>query len=119
MAKLHAQQCIPCRDDVPALTQNEIESFLEQVPEWNLEMEGTIPRITRSFSFDDFSRALSFTGKVGEIAEQQGHHPRITTEWGKVEVSWWTHKIKGLHANDFIMASKTDTLYDEFPGAAS
>ena len=119
MDKLHMQQCKPCRGDEPALTQDEIELFLEQVPAWKLYQAQEGPRITRGFSFDDFSQALSFTDRVGQLDEQQGHHPRITTEWGKVEVSWWTHKISGLHTNDFIMASRTDKLYDEFSGAAS
>ena len=114
MAELYTQQCSPCRGDEPALTQYEIEPFLRQVPEWELDQSKKIPKITRRFSFDDFAQALSFTNRVGEIAEQQGHHPRITTEWGKVKVTWWTHKIEGLHANDFIMASKTNKLYEEF-----
>ncbi|MEP0825876.1 MAG: 4a-hydroxytetrahydrobiopterin dehydratase, partial [Nitrososphaera sp.] len=64
----------------------------------------------KSFAFKDFAEALAFTNRVGAIAEQEGHHPDILTEWGKVTVSWWTHKIKGLHKNDFIMAAKTDAL---------
>jgi 4a-hydroxytetrahydrobiopterin dehydratase len=107
------QQCEPCRGDEAALTHKEIETFLEQLPQWKLYRAQDSPRITRSFSFDDFSQALSFTNRVGQLAEQQDHHPRITTEWGKVHVSWWTHKIGGLHTNDFIMASKTDNLYKE------
>ncbi len=73
--------------------------------------EKDIPRLRRSFKFKDFAGALTFTQQVGEAAEQQNHHPVIRTEWGKVTVTWWTHKIKGLHQNDFIMAAKTDQLY--------
>ena len=64
----------------------------------------------RTFKFKDFAEALSFTNKIGRIAEEEAHHPLILTEWGKVTVTWWTHKIKGLHHNDFIMAAKTDLL---------
>ncbi len=118
MSKLHTQKCEPCSGDEAALAQYEIEAFLEQVPEWELDQPKKVPKITRRFSFDDFAQALSFTNRVGEIAEQQGHHPRITTEWGKVKVTWWTHKIGGLHANDFIMASKTNKMYQDFFGEA-
>ena len=66
--------------------------------------------LRRVFSVDDFAQALEFTKKVGELAEDEGHHPALLTEWGRTTVTWWTHKIKGLHRNDFIMAAKTDEL---------
>jgi 4a-hydroxytetrahydrobiopterin dehydratase len=72
-----------------------------------------IKRLERTFKFKDFAQALAFTNKVGELAESEGHHPAILTEWGKVTVAWWTHKIKGLHQNDFAMAAKTDRLRAE------
>jgi len=74
-----------------------------------VEKDG-IKRLERSFDFEDFVGALAFTNNVGELAEREGHHPDILTEWGRVTVSWWTHKIGGLHKNDFIMAAKTDAL---------
>jgi 4a-hydroxytetrahydrobiopterin dehydratase len=80
------------------------------VPEWQvLEVDG-IPRLQRTFKFKNFVQALDFTNKVGELAEAEDHHPALLTEWGKVTVAWWTHKIKGLHRNDFIMAAKTDSI---------
>ena len=75
--------------------------------------KGGLKRLERSFDFQDFAEALAFTNRVGQIAEEEGHHPDILTEWGKVTVSWWTHKIGGLHKNDFIMAAKTDSLYQD------
>jgi 4a-hydroxytetrahydrobiopterin dehydratase len=69
-----------------------------------------IPRLERQYRFRSFVDALAFTNRVGEIAEAEGHHPAILTEWGRVTVSWWTHKIRGLHRNDFVMAAKTDRL---------
>jgi 4a-hydroxytetrahydrobiopterin dehydratase len=68
-------------------------------------------RLRRIFSFDDFAQALEFTNKVGVLAEEEGHHPALLTEWGRTTVTWWTHKIRGLHRNDFVMAAKTDVLY--------
>lgn len=82
-----------------------------QIPEWMIiEVDG-VQRLERVFKFKNFVEALDFTNKIGEIAEQEDHHPLIVTEWGKVTVQWWTHVVKGLHKNDFIMAAKTDELY--------
>ena len=103
--------CIACRRDAPTVTDAEIAELSPQIPNWELvEIDG-IKRLRRVFPFDDFARALEFTRTVGEAAEAEGHHPALTTEWGRTTVTWWTHKIKGLHRNDFIMAAKTDTLY--------
>ena len=108
---LHTQKCIHCRGDEPPLKATDIEKLKTQVPDWEVVTEKEMPRLRRSFKFKNFAHALTFTQKVGEAAEEQGHHPVITTEWGKVTVTWWTHKIKGLHNNDFIMAAKTDELF--------
>ncbi len=89
-----------------------------QVPDWALTEEGGVPRLERAFRFKDFARALAFTDRVGALAEAEGHHPRIVTEWGRVTVAWWTHKIRGLHRNDFIMAAKTDALFSEAASGA-
>ena len=111
MAELKALNCVPCRGGVPPLSPAEIASYLPQVSqEWKIiEIDG-IKRLQRTFKFKDFAEALAFTNRVGGIAEAEDHHPAILTEWGKVSVTWWTHKIKGLHQNDFIMAAKTDAL---------
>ena len=81
-----------------------------QIPDWEIIVIDGIKQLRRTFTFNNFVDALSFTNKVGAIAEEEGHHPAILTEWGKLTVTWWTHKIKGLHVNDFIMAAKTDKL---------
>ncbi len=110
MADLKELKCIPCRGDVPPLTDEEVERLKPQVSGWEvIEVEG-IKRLQRVFKFRNFADALSFTNRVGELAEAEDHHPALLTEWGKVTVTWWTHKIKGLHQNDFIMAAKTDAL---------
>lgn len=107
---LAQQSCAACRGDEPTLTQPEIERMLPQVPEWQVVTVSNVPRLRRTFRFDDFVAALAFTQKVGELAEVQGHHPVLRTEWGRVRVEWWSHKINGLHNNDFVMAAKTDAL---------
>ena len=75
--------------------------------------EDGIEKLQRHFPFRNFVQALAFSNRVGELAEQEGHHPAILTEYGKVTVTWWTHKIRGLHRNDFICAAKTDALLND------
>src|SRR5919204_2859995 len=106
--ELAQERCVACRRDAPTVTEEEIAELHPQVAEWELvEVEG-IKRLRRVFGFDDFAQALAFTDAVGELAEEEGHHPALLTEWGRTTVTWWTHKIKGLHRNDFVMAAKTD-----------
>jgi 4a-hydroxytetrahydrobiopterin dehydratase len=107
---LTQQRCVACRRDAPRLTPDEIDELAPQVPEWELVREEGIDRLRCAFAFRDFAEALAFTVRVGALAEEEGHHPALLTEWGRVTVTWWTHKIKGLHRNDFIMAAKTDVL---------
>ena len=103
-------KCVPCRGGEPTLSESEIVKLSPAVPEWSIVERDGIKRLERVFKFKDFARALAFTIKIGELAESEGHHPRIVTEWGRATVSWWTHVIRGLHRNDFIMAAKTDSL---------
>ena len=111
METLTQMKCVACSKDVPTVTDAEIAQFQPQVAEWEiLELDG-IRRLRRIFTFDDFAQALEFTNKVGALAEEEGHHPALLTEWGGATVTWWTHKISGLHRNDFVMAAKTDVLY--------
>jgi 4a-hydroxytetrahydrobiopterin dehydratase len=111
MENLKQMNCVACRGDEPTLTTPEISDLKPQVPDWNITEQDQIKRLERQFKFKNFVQALDFTNQVGELAESEDHHPAILTEWGKVTVTWWTHKIKGLHQNDFIMAAKTDELY--------
>lgn len=113
--ELDKMKCVPCQGGVPTLTDSEIAQLHPQVSRWSVverHNDDGIRRLERSFDFEDFAEALAFTNKIGELAEKEGHHPDILTEWGKVTVMWWTHKIKGLHQNDFIMAARTDGLYN-------
>ena len=90
------------------------EQLRPQVPDWRVEERGDVKRLQRAFRFDDFAQALDFTNEVGEEAAEEEHHPALSTEWGKVTAAWRTHKIGGLHRDDFVMAAKTD----ELPGAS-
>ncbi len=112
---LLAMQCVPCHGGEPPLSQAEVAALQPQVPEWSVTVIDGVPRLERVLRFPNFAAALAFTDAVGALAEREGHHPAITTEWGKVTVAWWTHAIRGLHRNDFIMAAKTDALYEAQP----
>lgn len=92
------------------VSEEELRQLMPKIPDWEVIVVDNIMRLKREFNFKDFVSAMEFSNRVGEIAEAAGHHPAILTEWGKVTVSWWTHKIKGLHKNDLIMAARTDEL---------
>jgi 4a-hydroxytetrahydrobiopterin dehydratase len=110
MSILTSEKCTACRRDSPLVTEAEIQELKPQVPDWTLVERENIQRLERVFRLKDFADALSFTNRVGALAEAEGHHPAILTEWGQVTVTLWTHKIRGLHRNDFIMAAKIDSL---------
>ena len=110
MSGLSEMKCTACRGDEPALTRAEMAELRPQVPGWQVAQREGIERLERVFRFRNFAQALAFTNRVGEQAEEEGHHPALLTEWGKVTVTWWTHSIGGLHRNDFIMAARTDEL---------
>ncbi len=107
MSELASKACVPCRGGVPPLQGEELKRLGSQVDGWNVVDEH---HLERSFKFPDFKTALAFTDRVGELAEEQGHHPDIFLSWGKVTVTIWTHKINGLTESDFILAAKIDRL---------
>jgi len=108
MSDLASKTCVPCRGGMPPLKGEELASLLKQVAGWSVVEEH---HITKTFKFPDFRKALDFTNRVGELAEEQGHHPDIYLAWGKVGITTWTHKINGLTESDFILAAKIDRLY--------
>lgn len=111
MNNLIEKTCSACRADSPMLSDADVQSALLQLPDWTLEVVGGVNQLVRIYPFKDFAQAMAFSQAVGELAEEYGHHPALLTEWGKVKVSWWTHKIHGLHENDVIMAAKTEHLF--------
>ena len=108
MTTLAGKTCTPCRGGVPPLSRSDAERFLGDTPGWSLDADAT--KIERRFRFEDFAAALAFVEKVGAVAEEEGHHPDIAFGWGYCTVVFYTHKIKGLHENDFIMAAKVNAL---------
>lgn len=105
--QLADKQCVPCRGGVPALNGQALEDLIQKVPGWTV-ISGH--HLHREFRFPDFKRALAFVNRVGQVAEEQGHHPDILLAWGKAEITIWTHKIDGLTESDFILAAKIDRL---------
>ena len=110
METLTQEHCTACRAGEPTLTDEELEQLRPQIPDWAIVERDGIRRLERIFKVPDFAAALALTDKIGALAEAEGHHPAILTEWGRVTVTWWTHKIRGLHRNDVIMAARTDQL---------
>lgn len=110
MSELASKSCVPCRGGVPPLKGKELAEMhkqLDQSMHWKVINEH---HLTRTFTFPDFKQALGFVNRVGDLAEEQGHHPDILLSWGKAAITLWTHKIDGLTESDFIMAAKIDRL---------
>jgi 4a-hydroxytetrahydrobiopterin dehydratase len=107
-SELATKTCVPCRGEIPPLKGKELATLGNQLDGWNVIEEH---HITKAFKFPNFREALKFANRVGELAEEQGHHPDISLAWGKVEITIWTHKINGLTESDFILAAKIDRLY--------
>jgi 4a-hydroxytetrahydrobiopterin dehydratase len=105
---LGAKTCTPCRGGIPPLPRRDAERLVAETPGWTLSDDAT--RIERTFKLPDFAAALAFVNRIGELAEAEGHHPDLAFGWGYCRIVFYTHKIKGLHENDFIMAAKVNRL---------
>jgi len=110
MTDLTSKHCEACQAGAPQATQEEIERYMPQIPDWQIVDVNGVNQLQRQYKFKNFAQALEFANKVGEIAEQEDHHPSLLVEYGKTTVTWYTHKIDGLHVNDFIMAARSDEL---------
>ncbi|MBU1045263.1 MAG: 4a-hydroxytetrahydrobiopterin dehydratase [Candidatus Omnitrophica bacterium] len=110
MLDLKTLKCEACQTGAPILTEEQIKQFMELIPLWNIVEQESIKKLERMFTFKDFKQTLSFVNRIGEIAEENGHHPLLLVGYNQLIVWWWTHKINGLHQNDFIMAAKIDGL---------
>ena len=111
MSDLAASSCEACRIDAPIVSDNEASLLIKEIEGWGV-IDEEVKKLKKEFSFSNYSDSVDFSNKVADMAEQEDHHPQIVLEWGKVTVIWWSHKIKGLHKNDFICAAKTDQLYN-------
>ena len=109
MNDLASSSCEACRIDAPIVSDNEASMLIKEIEGWDLINDG-IKKLKKEFSFSNYSDSVDFSNKVADMAEKEDHHPQIILEWGKVTVIWWSHKIKGLHKNDFICAAKTNNI---------
>ena len=109
MSDLASSACEACRIDAPMVSDDEAFILIKEIEGWDLIDDG-VKKLKKEFSFLDYSDSVAFSNKVSDMAEQEDHHPQIILEWGKVTVIWWSHKIKGLHKNDFICAAKTNNI---------
>ena len=114
MSDLIEETCEACRFDAPRVTSAERQELSPQIPQWDVTTVDEVERLRRVFKLKDYKQAVAFTNEIAELAEKENHHPLIVLEWGKVTVEWWTHKIHGLHRNDFISAAKTDQLWSSY-----
>ena len=108
MSDLADKTCVPCRGDVPPLRGKELEELESQLPDWEV-VEGH--HLRREFRFRNFREALDFVNRVGELAEEQGHHPDVEFGWGRAAITIFTHKIDGLTESDFVLAAKVDRVH--------
>lgn len=111
MTQLKQQACEACSSDAPRVSDAEKAELQKDVPDWEVVTLDGEEQLRHAFKFRNFAEAQTFTNKLADLAEAENHHPAILLEWGKVTVRWWTHKIGGLHKNDFIMAARTDEAY--------
>lgn len=111
MVELSKQHCEACSADAPLISDAELRELMPAIPDWQVIVVDGIMQLQREFTFRNFVDAMAFSNRVGDLAEAENHHPAILTEWGKVTVTWWSHKIRGLHRNDLILAARTDEAY--------
>ena len=116
---LNRMNCEPCRFGGRPMADAQARGLIVKIPAWRLETREGVERLLREFSFIDFDEAFAFSGRIADLAREQDHHPTMLVGYGKVTICWWTHKINGLHLNDFIMAAKTDDIFREMTEARS
>ena len=109
--KLADEHCVTLTKRARRVDAEECAELMTMLPDWRIGEVDGIERLERQYRVADFARALALTNDIGKAAEEEDHHPAILTEWGRVTVSWWTHSVRGLHRNDFVMAARTDRLY--------
>ena len=117
MEELDKLHCSPIGANTARLNEHDENQLKAKLPDWQIYEKDAVLRLEKAFEFKDFRQALAFTNQIAQMSTEEDHHPAILTEWGKVTVTWWTHKIKGLHENDFIMAAKTEHLYGDLYGS--
>ena len=112
MENLVKRKCEPCRIGAPKLTSEQINEYIKIIPEWEVIQDEHINKLVRHFKTKDYHATIKFVNAIADIANSEDHHPILLVEFSSVTVWWWTHKIKGLHLNDFVMAAKTDEIFN-------
>ncbi len=113
MDELARMHCTRIEATTSPLNKDEIGELAANLPGWHVSEKEGVACLEASFKFDNFRKAMDFTNQVAQVSNEEDHHPAILTEWGKVTLTWWSHRIKGLHQNDFIMAAKTSKIYGD------
>ena len=111
MKRLSERTCSACEIGAPLVSQEEQELLLKDLKGWRIDKKD-VSKLVKFYKFDNYNQSIEFANKIAELADLENHHPKIIVEWGIVGIEWWSHKIKGLHLNDFICASKSDYLYE-------
>ena len=111
MEKLAQEHCIACTGDVPKLSDDEIKDLHLNAPMWEVAEVNGVKQLQRTYELERYPDGLIFASRIGRLAQEQDHHPTIIVRYKKVTLEWFTHAIKGLHRNDFIMAAKSDDTY--------
>ncbi len=110
MSSLLEKKCTACDLGAPLVSDDEQNDLIKNLDDWIIDKSG-ISKLLKTYQFSDFAQTLNFVNLIAELAESEDHHPKITFEWGKVSLEWWSHKIEGLHMNDFICAAKSDSIF--------
>ena len=110
MLDLSDKKCEACTIDAPLVNSVDYPDLLKELGDWSIEEE-SINKLVKTYNFANYADSVSFTNKIADLAEAEDHHPKIVLQWGSVKLEWWSHKIKGLHLNDFICAAKSDKIF--------
>ena len=113
MTELSKKTCSACEIGAPLVPHDQQIDLLKDLDGWVID-DSDISKLIKEFQFKNYEQSISFTNLIANLAEVEDHHPKITLEWGRVTLEWWSHKIKGLHMNDFICAAKSDETFHSF-----
>tara|TARA_Y200000002_G_C22436125_1_gene560155 strand:- start:89 stop:430 length:342 start_codon:yes stop_codon:yes gene_type:complete len=113
MKNLSKQSCTACEIGAPLVPDQQQQEYLKDLTGWEIE-KSDISKLVKEYKLSNYELSIKFANLIADLSESEDHHPKIILEWGLVKIEWWSHKIKGLHMNDFICASKCDDLYESF-----
>ena len=112
MTRLSEKKCTACELGAPLVPDEQQKDLLKDLEGWLID-RADISKLVKTFQFSNYAETINFVNLIAELSEDEDHHPKITVEWGRVCIEWWSHKIEGLHMNDFICAAKSDELFSK------